>query len=153
MKYKLTDETKEYFGITLHRIVCVTAFGNVAVGDVGGFIEKEENLSQYDNAWVYDNAYVGGNAKVCGNADYIVLKNNWSSGRYFTYTLSNDKWKVGCFYGSGEDLVAKAYEDSELSGDCYKAAVEYVEKIVEAKKKAKATEECSCEITQESSHH
>ena len=159
MKYKLTDETKEYFGRTLHRIVCVTEFANVAAGDLGGWIESEKNLDQSGNAWVSDNAQVSGNARVSGNAqvydnaqvygnarvygdaqvsgnarvkktaDYIVLKNNWSSGRYFTYTLSNKMWKVGCFYGTGEELIKKAYSDSELSGKCYEAAVRYVEAL------------------------
>lgn len=152
-KYKLTDETKEHLGRTLHRIVCVTAFADVAAGELGGWIESENNLDQYDNAWVsgnaqvYDNAWVygdarvygeaqvSGNARVSGNAqvektaDYIVLKNNWSSGRYFTYTLSNKMWKVGCFYGTGEELIKKAYADSELSGKCYEAAVRYVESL------------------------
>ena len=129
MKYKLTDETKEYFGRTLHRIVCVTEFANVAAGDLGGWIESEKNLDQSGNAWVSDNAQVSGNARVKKTADYIVLKNNWSSGRYFTYTLSNKMWKVGCFYGTGEELIKKAYSDSELSGKCYEAAVRYVEAL------------------------
>ena len=129
MKYKLTDETKEYFGRTLHRIVCVTEFANVAAGDLGGWIESEKNLDQSGNAWVSGNAQVSGNARVKKTADYIVLKNNWSSGRYFTYTLSNKMWKVGCFYGTGEELIKKAYSDSELSGKCYEAAVRYVEAL------------------------
>jgi hypothetical protein len=33
-------------------------------------------------------------------------------------------WLVGCFYGTGEELVKKAYKDSKLSGDCYKAIVD-----------------------------
>ena len=158
-KYKMTDETKEFLGRTLHRIVCVTAFADVAAGELGGWIESENNLDQSGNAWVsgnarvYGNARVSGNARVYGNArvsddarvsgdaqvygdawvkktaDYIVLKNNWSSGRYFTYTLSNKMWKVGCFYGTGEALIKKAYADSELSGKCYEAAVRYVEAL------------------------
>ena len=135
MKYKLTEETKEIFGITLHRIVCVTAFGTISAGDVGGWVESEMNLDQSGDAWVsgdarvYGDARVSGNAEVSGNADFIVLKNNWSSGRYFTYTRSNEKWKVGCFYGTGAELIAKAYKDSELSGKCYEASVNYVETI------------------------
>lgn len=68
MKYKMTAETKEYLGKKLHRIVCVTAFGNIAVGDVGGWIESENNLPQCGNAWVYGDAKVFGNAKVFGDA-------------------------------------------------------------------------------------
>ena len=72
---------------------------------------------------------VSGNAEVYGDADYIVFKNTWSSGRYFTYTKSNKKWRVGCFYGSGAELVEKAYKDSKKSGDFYKAYVDFVEKL------------------------
>ena len=81
------------------------------------------------NARVSGNAEVSGNARVSGNADYIVFKNTWSSGRYFTYTKSNRKWKVGCFYGSGAELVEKAYKDSKKSCDFYKAYVDFVEKL------------------------
>ena len=92
------------------------------------------------DALVYGNALVCENVQVCGNAvignsnDYIVFKNNWSSGRYFTWTSSNDMWKVGCFYGTGKELIEKAYKDSKLSGDCYKAYVELVEKLKEIQK-------------------
>ena len=109
------------------------------------------------NAQIYDNAVVVGNAKVCDNAeiggkariegntviqgnaiicgdaiissnkDYIVFKNWWSSGRYFTWTRSNNMWKAGCFYGSGEKLIAKAYKDSEEKGREYEKIVRYAE--------------------------
>lgn len=67
-KYELTEETSEVAGLTLHRIKAVAALNNISAGELGGFIEKEENLSQYGNAWVYGNAKVYGDAKVCGNA-------------------------------------------------------------------------------------
>ena len=82
---------------------------------------------------VYGSAEVYGDARVCGSADCLWFKNMWSSGRWFTYTRSNKKWKVGCFYGTGEELIAKAYKDSELSGKCYEATVRYVEAIEKAK--------------------
>ena len=139
MKYKLTSETKVVNNITLHRIECVTAFGNVECGAKGGWIESEKNLSQDGDAWVYDNARIGGDARigghavVGGDADYIVFKNWWSSGRYFTWTRSNNKWKVGCFYGSGEELITKAYKDSEKSGREYERVVKYVNDILKEK--------------------
>lgn len=86
------------------------------------------------NARVYGDARVYGNAIIVNSNDYIVFKNNWSSGRYFTWTRSNDMWKVGCFYGTGEQLIEKAYKDSKLSGDCYKAYVELVDKLKETQK-------------------
>ena len=147
-KYKLTAETCEYEGCVLHRIVALKDFSSVKAGDKGGWIEKEENLSQdgccwvygdarvygdaivYGNARVYGNAEVYGNAKVTNNRDLIVFKNWWSSGRYFTWTRSNNKWRVGCFYGTGEELIAKAYSDSQESGREYERVVKYVESIL-----------------------
>ena len=76
------------------------------------------------------NADINRNAKIASTSDYIVFKNWWSSGRYFTWTRSNNMWSVGCFYGTGEELIAKAYKDSELSGREYKRVVEYVESII-----------------------
>ena len=157
-KYELTNETKTLAdGTVLHRIRAlrdITRFV-VKAGELGGFVEEENNLSQDGKAWVFDNAEVSGNAKVYGNAwvsgdakvsgnakvhgdsDYMVIKNTWSSGRWFTYTSSNKKWAVGCFYGTGEELIKKAYADSELSGRCYEAIVRSVETIEAAKAEAK----------------
>lgn len=129
MKFKLTNESKTYNSKTLHRIECVEPFAKVKTGDKGGWIESEKNLSQDGNAWVWGNAEVCGNARVYGNADYIVFKNNWSSGRYFTWTKSNNMWKVGCFHGTGEELIAKAYRDSDDRGKHYEAYVKLVETL------------------------
>ena len=231
-KYILTDETITLgSGIVLHRIKAIRSFGDVNEGDLGGWIEKDNNLSHEGNCWVYGNAYVYGHAKVCGNVcicddaivcdnatvydnatvcdnatvygntrifdyakvhgnvhicdnaivrdnaevfgnatvygntrifdyakihghaeicgdaeiygnaviqsdkDYIVFKNWWSSGRYFTWTRSNNMWRVGCFYGTGEELVKKAYKDSEISGKEYERIVKYVESILKEEEK------------------
>ena len=68
-------------GHILHRIEALKDFGIVKAGDKGGWIEKEENLSQYGDCWVYDmskvydsakvydDAIVYGNARVFGNAE------------------------------------------------------------------------------------
>ena len=119
----LLDDTITIFGIKLFRIKALISFGNVEEGEIGGYVEKETNLSSYGDAWV------SGDAMIYGDADYIVFKNNWSSGRYFTYTKSNKMWKVGCFYGTGQELINKAYQDSEYSGKHYEAYVEFVEKL------------------------
>lgn len=68
MKYRLTDETMEYHGRTLHRIQALKDFRDVKAGDLGGWINSEENLSQYGNAWVADEAKVFQFARVCDNA-------------------------------------------------------------------------------------
>ena len=99
------------------------------------FAEISDMAHIYDNAiitgksLVYKNSRVFGNCDIFGDAvitslqDYTVYKNTWSSGRWFTYTRSISKWKVGCFYGTGKELIKKAYKDSKLSGKCYEAIV------------------------------
>ena len=71
-KYEFTGETKQISTIngpiTLHRIKASVAFGNIKSGDIGGWIEKKENLSHDGNAWVYGNAQVYGAAWVYGDA-------------------------------------------------------------------------------------
>jgi hypothetical protein len=46
-------------------------------------------------------------------------------------------WKVGCFFGTGEELIKKAYADSELSGRCYEASVRYVEQLMNIQREVK----------------
>jgi len=68
-KYILTKNTKEVFGKTLYQIEALVSFGSVVKGELGGFIEKEENLSQVSGyAWVSGDAWVSGNARVSGDA-------------------------------------------------------------------------------------
>ena len=43
-KFELTSETIHFFGKTLFRIKALVDFGDVKSGDLGGFVEKEENL-------------------------------------------------------------------------------------------------------------
>ena len=159
-KYELSNITIEFNGVTLYRIKALKDFSDVKAGDLGGWVEKEDNLSQSGDAWiggdakvygtamVYDNAIiygqakvygkaeVFGNAEICGdaeiasNSDYIVFKNWWSSGRYFTWTRSNNMWKVGCFYGTSNELIEKAYRDSNESGKEYERVVKYIESML-----------------------
>ena len=42
-------------------------------------------------------------------------------------------WRVGCFYGTGEELIEKAYKDSKLSGREYERIVNYVKDILKNK--------------------
>lgn len=70
-KYELVrDETTDVDGVTLYRIRALRDIPRqgVAAGDFGGFVERCENLSQVDDAWVADDAMIYGNARVSGNA-------------------------------------------------------------------------------------
>ena len=77
--FKLTEETiVNEAGVTLHRIMATRDSLHAKAGQLGGFVESEDNLG--GEAWVDDNAevwgeafvycyaYVSGNARVCGNA-------------------------------------------------------------------------------------
>ena len=72
-------------------------------------------------------------AKAGRGSSQIVFKNSWSSGRYFTYTKSNKMWRVGCFYGTGDELIKKAYKDSEESGKHYELYVNLIKEMEELK--------------------
>lgn len=67
-KYEMTSNVKEFFGHKLFQVKALKDFGDVNAGDLGGYIEKERNLSQEGNAWVYRGAQVFGNAKIICNA-------------------------------------------------------------------------------------
>ncbi|WP_311753328.1 transferase [Proteus columbae] len=66
-KYIITNESKEYNGVTLFKIK------RVYTGSPGGWIENESNLSREDGCFIYDDAMVFGNARVIENA--IISKN------------------------------------------------------------------------------
>ena len=94
-----------------------------------------DHVNVYGDARVHGIVNLSDNAQICGDADikkgsdYFVAKNVWSSFRWFTYTRSNKMWKVGCFYGTSDELIAKAYKDSDVSGKCYEAIVRAQEEI------------------------
>jgi len=68
-KYELTNETFVLSNkTTLRRIKALRDFGDVKKGDLGGWIEKEENLSHEGDCWVYNDAQVYDNAKVYDDA-------------------------------------------------------------------------------------
>ena len=121
MNYELTDETIEYAGRTLHRIRALVdiPYNNVKAGDLGGFIEKVDNLQGnawvfgnakvYGDALVFDHAVVSGNAVVLDNA--MVFENAKVFGKSFIF--DNAKIFGGAEVG-GHTWVsgnAEVYED------------------------------------------
>ena len=131
--FEFTGETKVFCGITLKRIRASISFGTIVKGDVGGWVEKESNLS--GNAWVSDNAQVSGNAQVYGDAQ--VSDNAQVSGNAQVYgdaciygnahASSNAQvYGDACVYGnahaSGNACVsgdAWIYDDAQVSGDAW----------------------------------
>lgn len=113
------------------RIVgCAHVYGNSLVE--GSAVVEDATVNGahiYGRAYVHGRADLYGDAEVSADNDYIVFKNWWSSGRYFTWTRSNNMWKVGCFHGTGEELIQKVYQDSEEDGKQYKKIVDYVNSL------------------------
>ena len=52
----------------LYRIKALRSFGNIKEGDLGGYIESEDNLSHDGTCWIYDDATVLHGGKVYENA-------------------------------------------------------------------------------------
>lgn len=70
IKYQITDESINFEGRVLNRIRALASFGDVREGDLGGYIEKQENLgilTQEGSPWIYDDAKVFGDAIVAVN--------------------------------------------------------------------------------------
>ncbi len=106
VKYELTDETINIYGKTLYRIRALKDFSDVNKGELGGYIEKKSNLSQYGNCWVYSDARVFGNAKVY---DYAKVFGN--------ARVYGDARVCGNAVVSGNEVV---FGNAEVCGDMKK---------------------------------
>ena len=82
---------------------------NVKAGDIGGYIEKENNLS--GNAWIYDNAVVCDNAKVWGDAEVYGNAEVCDNAEVYGDAEVCDNAKV---YGDAE-----VYDDAWVCGDAW----------------------------------
>ena len=131
-KYEmLYDDKIEVAGRTLYKIRALRDFNDVKAGNLGGYIEGEENLSQDEDCWVYGNAQVYGDAHVYGNAwvygnaqvygDAHVYGNAWVYGNAQVYgnawvygnaKVYGDAWVCGNAWVHGD---AKVYGDALIS--------------------------------------
>lgn len=140
-KYKIRKDLSYTFdGHKLYRIEALKDFSDVKKGDIGGFVEKEDNLSQKGKCWVYldgkvyDNAMVLGNsvidgfAQICDNAivmdnanvrGYSKIKDNarvFGSARIEGNTIVKDNAQV---YGNSLLIEnAQVCDNAQLSGTC-----------------------------------
>ena len=94
MKYELANETKTVGNVTLHRIKSLKSFSDVKEGDLGGWIEKESNLSQEGDAWVFDDAQVSGDARVCGDAQVYKTEEPVSLPKSDTLSIGGKKYRL-----------------------------------------------------------
>jgi len=97
MKFELTTNTKVAFDKTLFQIRALIDFSHVKAGDLGGWVEKVNNLSQSGDAWVFGDAWVYGDARVSGDAQV-----------FGDTQVSGDAWVFG---------DAQVFGDARVSGD------------------------------------
>ena len=119
------DEIPMGNGRTLKRIralIAITAVG-VLPGQLGGYIEHENNLSHYGNAWVSDNARVSGNARVYGDA--WVYGNAWVYGDAWVKRRGQVCWfsEVGSEYGTLTMYLQKN-GTIEVTRGCFKGGID-----------------------------
>ena len=120
-KFELTSESVTFLGKTLFRIKALVSFGDVAEGELGGFIERENNLDQSGDARVFGNAWVSGDARVQNCRDYSATSCFGSENRTTTFFRTKDggiSVRCGCFYGTLREFREKVKErhgDSRLA--------------------------------------
>lgn len=105
-KYELTDDTITVGGRTLHRIKALKGFSNVEEGDLGGYVEKEDNLDHSGEAWV------------SGENDYAAAKGFGREYRTTTFFRLQDGGigvRCGCFCGTLEEFREKVKETHKES--------------------------------------
>ena len=123
-KYKFHWDECVYIDTIQHKIM------RVSNHEVGGWIEKEENLSQEGNCWVDFNAYAYGDARVYGNAqikygarvkDNAQVYGNAVVDGYDSYVTGN-----ACVYGNARVYNhgyvggnAKVYDHAEVYDGAY----------------------------------
>ena len=116
-KFMLSDEKKQIGNVVLFRVKALINTKFFKKGELGGWIEKESNLSQNGNAWVSGNAQVYGNARVSGNAqvydDARVSGNAWV---YDDARVSGNAWVSGNAHVSGD---ARVYKQKLIGGYFY----------------------------------
>ena len=132
-KYEFTGETRKiqlmFRTVTLHRIRAVISFGLVDAGELGGWIEKEENLSHEGKAWVCGDAEVCGDAKVFSASHVLVIGPIGSRNDFTTFYRDRDNEitvKCGCFLGKIDKFLEKVTRTHGNSKYAlvYRAAVE-----------------------------
>lgn len=133
-KFKLTDETKEVDGVTLHRIQALrdidVSSRNIEAGMLGGFVERESNLeSGIDSvAWIDEDGVVMGDSEVTGSAfidEGSVIKDSTVEDSYVIHSSLAGSNSLGDSIGSSNlvdsetaytQLSSSKINDSEISG-------------------------------------
>ena len=133
-KYILTDNHIFDLGIKMFQIKCTKAFGSIKEGELGGFIEKEANLSQDGNAWVCNNAEVFGDADINSDDKHCGFDCFGSQNRH-THAYMTKQGTVeitcGCFQGTLDEFVKKV--ESTHAGTVYEKQYKAIAELIRIK--------------------
>lgn len=120
-KYELTDDSITYMGLKLFRIRALISFNNVKAGDLGGYVEKEENLSHDGDAWIYNDARIFNDARIYNNA--CISCNARISGNAYIYgdarIFGNARVSDKAHISGNARICGNAYicSNARISGD------------------------------------
>ena len=114
-KYELTDDSITFMGRKLFRIRAIRSFSNVAAGDLGGYVEKEENLSHDGDAWIYNDARIFNDARIYNNA--CISVNACISGNAYIYGDARIGGKAHIYGDARVCDNAWIFDDARISGD------------------------------------
>lgn len=119
-KYEILDETLNHEGRILHRI------RRIKDGEIGGWIEKEKNLSHDGKCWISKNAKVYDDARVLQNSTVTGDAEVFGSARLLNSAKVTDFAKVkGSAVISGKAVIlgeasiysrARVLEDAKVGG-------------------------------------
>lgn len=124
-------------GEPVYRIKALKSFGDVKKGDIGGFVDDEDNLSHEGNCWIYgdaavygggclyDNACVSDNVRVFGNAELFDDARASGNARIYDESIVRGNSQI-----SGDVQI---YHEAHVSGNaCISGDTEiYVDTYIE----------------------
>lgn len=128
-KFELTDNfIINAFGVKLFQIKCTKSFKYAKEGDLGGYVEKDENLDQESDAWVSGDAEIDNNNKHCG-FDCFGSANRHTH----AYLTKENKVEItcGCFRGSIEEFEKRVEETH--SGTIYEKQYKAIIDVIKIK--------------------
>ena len=138
-KYEFTGEVNVVIGVTLKQIRATLSFGAITKGEVGGWIEGEDNFSPdaqvSGNAWVSGDARVSGDALVYGDAQFFLVGPLGSRRAFLTIHADiklGVRFSTGCFSGSEyqfKEAIQQTHGDNEHALQ-YRAAIALAVMIV-----------------------
>ena len=112
-KYEILREYSIKVGNhTLYRPKALIDFGDVAAGELGGYIESEKNLSHGGSCWIYKDSKVYEDAEISDNAEV-----NYSTVYGNAKISDNAEVRCSTVYGNAEISDCSNVNGNEVYGN------------------------------------